>query len=353
MNGVQPLRIGVIGAGFVAQVAHLHSFSLLPGARILALAEPHDSLREAVADHYRVEKRTRDYREVLGDPDVDAVVISMPRFAQAAIVKEALEAKAAVLSEKPLAMTVAEGEELVAVAQDKKRTWAVGYMKRYDLGAVRFRELLMDARQDQRWGKILDVTVRDFCATYGSPVPPHVRRNGSRPFRFPEGAKAPEFVRPSQGRDYEYTINVMSHDINLLRWMFPGALSARAFTVRSGGVQQARFDADSFGITATVGPADLGFWDQRLEVTFERARLCLVLPSPMARQETSRTIIWYDDCREERVVPPAERRCAFEAQAHAFTEAAAMGLTPASGGVDGLADLTVIESLWRTVDWHQ
>src|ERR1700686_3042659 len=92
----EPVRIGVIGAGFIAQVAHLYALSGIPEARIVALAEPDDGLREAVSRRFGIQSAYSAYQEVLNRTDIEALVICVPRRAQSRLVAEALSKARAV-----------------------------------------------------------------------------------------------------------------------------------------------------------------------------------------------------------------------------------------------------------------
>ena len=67
-----PLRIGVIGAGFIAQIAHLYALSRIPEARVVAIAEPHDQLRNEVSRRFGIQEAVSDYRDILDRFDIDA-----------------------------------------------------------------------------------------------------------------------------------------------------------------------------------------------------------------------------------------------------------------------------------------
>src|SRR6201999_434602 len=316
---------GVIGGGFIAQVAHLYSFSRINEVRLAALSEPHDGLRHAVAGRFGVEDTTSDYRTLLERTDLDAVIVCVPRRAQSLVVTDAFAKVRAVLSEKPAAMTVDEAQRMITTAQNSRATWAVGYMKRHDVGVKNFAKLLTDLKNDQSLGAILDVSVRDACGAYGVPAPEHVRREGRRPVRYREAAAAPDFLPADVHSDYEYTINVASHDINLLRMFFGDGLIVSSFSVRRGGAQYALLDAGAFPISIAVMPANIGRWDQRIDVTFARGRATLVLPSPLARQESASIVVESFGRHEQRIVSAADHVWAFEAQARAFVEAITSG----------------------------
>jgi predicted dehydrogenase len=162
----EPLRIGMIGAGFIAQVAHLYAFSRISEARIVAVAEPHDGLREAASHRFAVKTSTANYRDLLCRPDIDGVVICLPRRAQS-LVTEFISENQVVLSEKPTAMTLAEAEGMVPTVQRSGARWMVGHMKRDDRGVQRFARLLAELRTSGGLGEILQVAMRDFCAVYG------------------------------------------------------------------------------------------------------------------------------------------------------------------------------------------
>jgi predicted dehydrogenase len=347
LTAAKDVRIGVIGAGFIAQVAHLYSFSRLSSARVVALSEPHDGLRQAVASHFGIENASSDYHALLDRTDLDAVVICVPRRAQSLVVADALARAPAVLSEKPIAMTVGEAKRMIGIAEKSRTTWAVGYMKRHDVGVRGFRRLLTDLTTEGSLGTLLEVSMRDACGVYGVPAPDHVRREGKRPFYYPEADPVPDFVAADLRSDYEYSINVASHDINLLRMLFGDALTVGSFSVRRAGAQHALLHAGAFPISLAVMPANLGRWDQRIDVTFARGRASLVLPSPLARQESAFIVLESKGRSEERSVSPADHIWAFEAQAQAFVDALMSGNEPENSGSACIGDIALIDSLWR------
>jgi predicted dehydrogenase len=344
------LRIGVIGAGFISQIAHLYALSRIQEARVVAIAEPHDQLRNEVSRRFEIQEAVSDYRDILNRSDIDALVICVPRRAQSCVVTEALSSSQAVLSEKPMAMTLEEATNMVSIAERSGTTWMVGYMKRYDTGVQHFARQLSSLRASGELGAIIDVTMRDFCGSYGVTPPDHVRRDGPRPIRYPESPHAPDFVAKDLRKDYEYTVNVASHDINLLRLFFGEQISPIALQVTRQGSQRAVFDAGGFTIDLTVAPVDIGRWDQRLDVTFARGRLSLILPSPLARQESASVRIERPGSMHVITIPASENIWSFEAQARTFVEAAKLRAVTVSSGAASLADLAIIVGLWKVVE---
>jgi predicted dehydrogenase len=344
-----PLCVGVIGAGFISQIAHLHTLSRIPDARIVAIAEPHDGLRNEVSRRFQIQEAVPRYQDILTRPDIDAIVVCVPRRAQSRIVTEVLSSPRAVLSEKPMAMTFEEATTMVSIAGRSGATWMVGYMKRYDQGVKLFARMLSDLRKSDELGTIVDVSMRDFCGSYGVTPPDHIRRDGRRPVRYPEAPHAPDFVAADLRSNYEYTVNVSSHDINLLRLFFGEAISPIAFRVSRQGTQRAVFDAGRFAINLTVAPVDIGRWDQRLDVTFARGRISLILPSPLARLESASVHIERSGSLQVFTIPASEHIWSFEAQARAFVEVAKRRTETITSGAECLADMAIIDGLWRMV----
>jgi predicted dehydrogenase len=108
---------------------------------VRAVAEVRPERREYVASNYPGIQTTSDYRLLLMNEDIEAVVIVTHATSHAVLVREALLAEKHVFVEKPLAFTVDEAEALVALAEKVGRTLmmghvfmfnaAVNYLKRY------------------------------------------------------------------------------------------------------------------------------------------------------------------------------------------------------------------------------
>jgi predicted dehydrogenase len=126
----QPVRVGVVGCGLIAQTMHLPVLRDLAEAHIEALCDISPGTVAAVADRLGVEKRYVDHRELAADPRIDAVAVLT--YDHHDVVADVIEAGKHVLIEKPLAFTVDEGRALVHLAQRHGVTAMVGYMKLYD-----------------------------------------------------------------------------------------------------------------------------------------------------------------------------------------------------------------------------
>ena len=126
------VRIGVVGAGLVANAVHLPLLAELPGFELAALADPSPSAREAASRRHRIPHALADHRALLGLPDIDAVLVCSPNGTHARVTLDALASGRHVLVEKPLCLDPADADRVVAAAEAAGRVVQVGCMKRYD-----------------------------------------------------------------------------------------------------------------------------------------------------------------------------------------------------------------------------
>ncbi|ALN75495.1 Gfo/Idh/MocA family protein [Aureimonas sp. AU20] len=128
------LRVGVLGAGQIAQAAHFESCTKAANADLFAICDVADDLRERMVVTHDAAKSFADYDGMLADPEVEAVIIATADAFHVPASIRALEAGKHVLCEKPVGLTVEEAEHLQAAVAASGRVFQVGHMKRYDAG---------------------------------------------------------------------------------------------------------------------------------------------------------------------------------------------------------------------------
>jgi len=129
----KPLGIAVIGAGLIGTL-RCRAIERVDSLRLLGVADVDVTRARRAAGKTRA---VADYRELLGIPDLDAVIVSTPLPLHAEIAHACLAAGRHVLCEKPLAATPEACERLVAAATAADRHLAVGFNHRY-FPSVRF-----------------------------------------------------------------------------------------------------------------------------------------------------------------------------------------------------------------------
>jgi predicted dehydrogenase len=128
------LRVGVLGAGQIAQAAHFESCTKARNAELAAICDVADDLRTRMAIMHGVEKTYADYDKMLADPEIDAVIIATSDAFHVPASLRALAAGKHVLCEKPIGVSIEEAETLRKAVVLYGKTLQVGHMKRFDAG---------------------------------------------------------------------------------------------------------------------------------------------------------------------------------------------------------------------------
>jgi predicted dehydrogenase len=131
------VRVGVIGCG--AGIFHLEGYAEEPRAEVVALAGLDEDRCRQLAKRFEIPHVYRDYTELLAHPDIDAVSIAVPNHLHLPVATAAFEAGKHVLVEKPLARNVADGERMVAAAEEAGKVLAIAFQRRsrHDVQIVR------------------------------------------------------------------------------------------------------------------------------------------------------------------------------------------------------------------------
>lgn len=184
------IKVGIIGAGRIGKV-HVQSIcTQVPDAKVKMLADPFLTDETAAwAKDMGVSQVTKDYKEILADPEIDAVLICSSTDTHSPISVEAIKAGKHVFCEKPIDHDIDKIQEVIDALKDSKVKYQVGFNRRFDhnFGAVR------DAVAAGKVGDIhvIKVTSRD-------PEPPSA-----------------EYVKVSGGMFLDMTI----HDFDMVRFL--------------------------------------------------------------------------------------------------------------------------------------
>ncbi|HEY6236251.1 MAG TPA: Gfo/Idh/MocA family oxidoreductase [Candidatus Elarobacter sp.] len=133
------LRVGVVGAGFGGAV-HAPAYALHPRFEVVAIASP--SSAERVARERKIPHAFASVEAMLAGVELDVVSVASPPFDHHRSALAALAAGKHVLCEKPLALSVAQAEEMVAAAERAGTVAAVAFEFRYDPAVIALKELI-------------------------------------------------------------------------------------------------------------------------------------------------------------------------------------------------------------------
>lgn len=135
------IKIGLIGCGAWGKNL-LRNFANLPGCVLLSCCDENPKQIERLYRNYPEVKFTQNHKEIIENPNLDAVVISTPPASHFELSKAALLADKDVFVEKPLVLKVKEGEELVKLAEEKKKILMVGHIMEYHAATLKLKEYI-------------------------------------------------------------------------------------------------------------------------------------------------------------------------------------------------------------------
>ncbi len=137
------LRVGVIGTGFGARV-HIPGFMTHPDTTVVAVSASSPEKARATAQKLDVPYACDSAEELIARDDVDLVAITTPPFLHCDTLLRAVRAGKHVLCEKPLALSVREGREMVSAARAAGVVAAISHEFRYKPARARLGQLIQE-----------------------------------------------------------------------------------------------------------------------------------------------------------------------------------------------------------------
>ncbi len=135
------LRVGLLGYGAIGN-EHSAAVSNTDGLMLAAIADPDSGRRQVAAADAPDAQMFADSHEMLESGAIDLVIVSTPPNSHAQWAREALERNIHVVLEKPMALTTAQCDELIALADQRDRTLVVYQNRRFDPDFVTMRRLM-------------------------------------------------------------------------------------------------------------------------------------------------------------------------------------------------------------------
>lgn len=140
------MKIAVIGCGNIANNAHIPAYMKNPEAEIVYFCDILPERAEAAVEKYGCGKAVVDYKEVLADPQVEAVSVCTPNNVHAQIAMDALRAGKNVLCEKPAARTYEEALEMQKVQHETGKVLNIGVVNRFNDSVNRIRDYINEGK---------------------------------------------------------------------------------------------------------------------------------------------------------------------------------------------------------------
>lgn len=348
-----PINLGVVGAGFIAQVAHLPNFSQFYNCRLQALAEWRNGLNVAVCNRYGISKGYKHHSEMLEEESLDAVAVVTRRTQTGQIVLDFLNRGISVFSEKPMAQTYEDALLLNSVAERNGCVYSIGFMRRYDPAVRKAKQIISDRISSGELGRPLFVSMNlvagdDYCGIDGD-----IKSQEDKP---PDGTwrRYPVWCPPELGAAYESFVNVAGHNINLLNYFFGDSEAI---------VQSANLFSASHGqaiLTVSCIPATFTWaqvtgssrWTEVFSLEFEYGSITLELVPAFLRNVPCRL----RETRHRRAGISGEMidyyfdwHWSFKVEDFEFIRAVEENVETVSSGSSSLRDYIVIDGIWRRI----
>jgi predicted dehydrogenase len=307
------MRTGVVGVGYLGRF-HAQKYASLAGSELVGVADPSASARAAAAAEFGIPAH-EDYRELLGR--VDAVSIVTPTPLHHRIAKDFLEAGTHVLLEKPMTVTVAEGESLIEAARRSNRILQVGHLERFNAAVQAVQPILT--------------------------VP-----------RFIESARLAPFKH--RGTEVDVVLDLMIHDIDLILSIVRSpvvsvdAIGSSVFS-KEIDIANARLRfANGCVANATASRVSLKT-ERRLRLFQDDAYISIDLHQKVLTVIRKAAGSTADGMPQVAIEETSyDQGDALNAEIEAFLDAAATGRPPAVSGEDGLLALRTAISIAEQVE---
>lgn len=245
--------IGIIGGGNVGRIHVKDIITSVPEAELKYIADAYPAGYNKWADENGFPRAIEDYKVIMNDPEVEAVLICAPAALHADLIIEAARAGKHVFCEKPVDYDVAKIKEAMKVSEECGVKVQVGYNRRFDHNHLTAHRMVTE-------GKIGEV--RQINITSRDPLPP-----------------PPEYFAAVGGSAGGMFLDTTIHDFDMARYLANGAEVIEMYATGSaminkdqettGGVDTTtavlKFDSGAMAVIDNCWQCEYGY-DQRIEV---------------------------------------------------------------------------------------
>ena len=326
------IRYAVAGLGHIAQVAVLPAFAHAENSELAALISSDPQKLEKLGRKYRVKARAGydGYEECLQSERIDAVYITLPNHLHREYSERASRLGVHVLCEKPMAVTEEDCRSMIRVAEQHRVKLMVAYRLHFEEANLRTIDLVQSGRlgDPRLFNSVFTMTVKDG----------DIRLNSRE-----------------QGGGTLYDIGI--YCINAVRNLFGAEpMEVMAFSANNGDRRFLRCEEATSAIlrfpgrerlasfTCSFGAADVSMY----QVVGTEGEL-VMNPAYEYAGELKQRIIIGGRAREKTFA----KRDQFAPELLHFSECIMKGETPEPSGQEGLADVRVIQALYRSADTGQ
>jgi predicted dehydrogenase len=336
------LRVGVLGCGPIAQIAHFDACRKARNAELYAICDVAEDLLAKMAAVHEPRVTYRDYEQMLTDPQVEAVIVATADQYHVALSLKALAAGKHVLVEKPLGVNVEECEELRSRMRGSRLVLQVGHNRRFDPG-IAFAQQFIRAELGQRMGFkawYYDSTYRYTMTDNLQPLPVV-----SKQTRRPEG-------NPKADKRRYFMLTHGSHLVDSTRFLGGEIAAVRARVLERFGAYcwfvSVDFADGSFGhLDLTI--AVRGDFEEGFQIYGEHGSVKAKVYLPWFHKAADVECFSVKDRQFRR--PLGEDSYSYKRQIEGFADAILLGAPMQGAGIDdGVAAMRAMVAIARSVE---
>ena len=161
------IRVGIIGAGAISR-DHGNSVNSYDGAEVVAVADPHAQRARKLARELGAKRVYGSAKELIADPNIDAVTIGVPNKFHAPYSIAALDAGKHVSLDKPFTLNAAEAKQVIAAAKRNKKVFMVGMNFRFREDSQTIREIVKRGDIGKVYHAKATILRRTGCPKFGT-----------------------------------------------------------------------------------------------------------------------------------------------------------------------------------------
>ena len=347
--GPEKMKIGFIGCGRASQTVHLPYFATSAQCEIKTLVDRRIVLASKLAAQYGIPQVNEDYHVLCDDPEIEAVAMILRESLHAPVAIDLMRAGKHVFTEKPLSNRLEEGRRIAAVARETGKLLMVGYMRRYDPGMEKARQLMEQLRSSGEFGQVTQV---------------HLQTHGGRSSPHHYGATEPVTTSEEKSSMPPGPADEIPEDIHQLSWnsnFFDTHLTdmmlylldpVRQVLFADMEVDPPRrlfiYDHGSYKSVHSAGSYGAGPRDESLTIYFEGGRLKIRPASNFLRDTHAQVELTRGGGETPTVEHPiVEGPWCFKAQAEDFLHCVRTGSQPRCTAEDAIQDAELMHATLR------
>jgi predicted dehydrogenase len=336
------IRLGFVGVGSMGQAAHLRNYVNLPDVQVAAIAEIRPKLGKLVADRYGVSALYTSAASMLNNEQLDGIVAIQDFRNHGSIIPQLYQKGIPILTEKPLAGSVAVGETMLDSLKQSGSWHMVAYHKRSDPATTYARKEIDHFKTTGELGRLRYVRILmpagDWIASGFTDL---VHSDD----HLPDIRHDPP-AQDMSGEEYNAYIefvNYYIHQVNLMRFLLSEPYTV-SYADPSGVMFAVHSDSGVAG-TIEMSPYRTSIdWQESALIAFERGYIKLNLPAPLAYNRPGSVEIFRDPEGSEppaTIVPQLPWIHAMRQQAMNFVSAIRGEIKPPCDAAEALQDLEI------------